>query len=79
LGATEQTVVVKTFEKCALQIKRLREKTAPVAKVRLTWVMCLLADTVALLRAAAFTTKPSTPDLMENLAPRQLSFQLADG
>ena len=47
--------------------------------LRLTWVMCLLADTVALLRATALTTKPSTPDLMENLAPRQLSFGLPDG
>jgi len=46
--------------------------------LRLTWIMCLLADTVALLRATALTTQPSTPNLMENLAPRQLSLGLSE-
>ncbi len=46
--------------------------------LRLTWVMCLLADTVALLRAAALTSEPSTPNLMKNLAPRQLSLGLSE-
>ena len=46
--------------------------------LRLTWVMCLLADTVALLRATALTTEPTSPNLMENLAPRQLSLGLSE-
>ena len=46
--------------------------------LRLTWVMCLLADTVALLRAAALTTEPSRPHLLENLAPQQLSLGLSE-
>lgn len=40
--------------------------------LRLTWVMCLLADTVALLRATAITTEPRRPNLLQNLMPRQL-------
>ena len=40
--------------------------------LRLTWVVCLLADTVALLRAKAMTTEPDTPNLLQKLMPRQL-------
>lgn len=40
--------------------------------LRLTWVVCLLADTVALLRATAIITEPRRPNLLENLMPRQL-------
>jgi hypothetical protein len=44
----------------------------------LTWVMCLLADTVALLRASALTAAPTTPNPMANLMPRQLLLGLVD-
>ncbi len=40
--------------------------------LRLTWVMCLLADTVALLRAKALTAEPGSPNLLVELMPRQL-------
>jgi hypothetical protein len=40
--------------------------------LRLTWVMCLLADTVALLRAKALMMKPDRPDPLAELMPRQL-------
>ncbi len=40
--------------------------------LRLTWVMCLLADTVALLRAKALTTEAASPNLLAELMPRQL-------
>lgn len=40
--------------------------------LRLTWVMSLLADTVALLRATALTTQPSNLNLIAALMPRQM-------
>ena len=46
--------------------------------LRLTWAMCLLADTVALLRAAAQTLRPRTPNPMRDLLPRQLNFDLPE-
>jgi len=46
--------------------------------LRLTWVMCLLADTVALLRATALTTEPSNLNLMAALIPRQLRLDLQE-
>ena len=45
--------------------------------LRLTWVVCLLADTVALLRAHALLAEPVRSGLIENLIPRQLSLDLA--
>lgn len=44
--------------------------------LRLTWVMCLLADTVALLRAHALIASPTCPNLLEDLMPRQLQLGL---
>lgn len=46
--------------------------------LRLTWIMCLLADTIALLRARALlTTKPETLNPLGQLMPRQLHLDLA--
>jgi hypothetical protein len=44
--------------------------------LRLTWTVCLLADTVALLRAAALILEPHPLDLLEPLRPRQLHLDL---
>ena len=44
--------------------------------LRLTWVVCLLADTVALLRAAAFTREPKSVVLLHELAPTQMQLDL---
>ena len=42
--------------------------------LRITWLMCLLADTVALLRASELTTRPRTVNPLGDLLPRQLNF-----
>lgn len=39
--------------------------------LRLTWSVCLLADTVALLRARALLANASQPSLLRQLAPQQ--------
>ena len=44
--------------------------------LRLTWVMCLLADTVALLRAKAITSEPTPPKVLAELMPRQLQLDV---
>lgn len=44
--------------------------------LRLTWIMCLLADTVALLRARALTTRSESPDPLHRLMPRQMQLDL---
>ena len=44
--------------------------------LRLTWHVCLLADTVALLRAAALIAQPRHSDLLHELMPRQLQLDL---
>jgi hypothetical protein len=46
--------------------------------LRLTWVVSLLADTVALLRAHVLTVEPDSPNLMGDLMPRQLQLALLD-
>ena len=46
--------------------------------LRLTWVIGLLADTVALLRALAFTREPSNDTLLRDLAPHQMELALLD-
>ena len=46
--------------------------------LRLTWVMCLLADTVALLRAQVLTREPASPNLIGDLLPQQLQLPLLD-
>jgi hypothetical protein len=47
--------------------------------LRLAWVVCLLADTVALLRAAAFTREPKSVALLRELAPTQMQLALLEG
>jgi hypothetical protein len=44
--------------------------------LRLTWILCLLADTVALLRAQALLTQPSQEPLLLELLPQQLHLGL---
>lgn len=44
--------------------------------LRLTWVNCLLADTVVLLRAHALLHQPRRASLLHDLAPNQLSLGL---
>jgi len=46
--------------------------------LRLTWVMCLLADTVTLLRATALTSQPGPIELMADLMPRQMVLGLEE-
>ena len=47
--------------------------------LRLTWVVCLLADTVALLRASVLTREPKSLALLRELAPTQMEMDLSDG
>lgn len=44
--------------------------------LRLTWIMCLLADTIALLRARALTTSLEPVDPLRQLMPRQMYLNL---
>jgi hypothetical protein len=44
--------------------------------LRLTWIVCLLADTVALLRIRAIMTEPENPDLLLPLMPQQMQLDL---
>jgi hypothetical protein len=44
--------------------------------LRLTSILCLLADTVALLRARAILTRPECAPLLSDLMPQQLSLEL---
>jgi hypothetical protein len=45
--------------------------------LRLTWIMCLLSDTIALLRANAFIVMPEPVGLLHELMPRQMHLDLA--
>lgn len=44
--------------------------------LRLTWIVGLLADTVALPRLLAIVSEPPTPELLEELLPKQLRLDL---
>jgi hypothetical protein len=44
--------------------------------LRLTWIACLLADTVALLRATAMILEPKNSDPLQQMLPRQMHFEL---
>ena len=46
--------------------------------LRLSWTTCLLADTVALLRARAIITQPPHLPLLHKLIPKQFSLDLRD-
>jgi hypothetical protein len=44
--------------------------------LRLTWIMCLLADTIALLRARALITRSEPIEPLHQLMPRQMHLDL---
>jgi hypothetical protein len=44
--------------------------------LRLTWIICLLADTVALLRARAIITDTKPSNILEQLMPQQMHLGL---
>jgi len=46
--------------------------------LRLAWVVCLLADTVALLRALALTRQPAEVPLLRELVPHQMHLDLLE-
>jgi len=46
--------------------------------LRLTWVIGLLADTIALLRALAILTEPKSLPLLHEITPRQMQFDLLE-
>ena len=46
--------------------------------LRLSWIICLLADTVALLRAKAIMTMPQPAALMREILPRQMVLDLSE-
>ncbi len=45
--------------------------------LRLSWVVCLLADTVALLRIRALMAEPQDQNLLHDLLPQQMQLELA--
>jgi hypothetical protein len=59
----------QAYEKHPLGLRRFF-----LNSLQLTWIMCLLADTVVLLRAHALLSTPASPALLQNLAPRQSVF-----
>jgi hypothetical protein len=59
----------QAYEKHQLGLKRFF-----LNSLQLTWIMCLLADTVVLLRAQALLTSPPSQSLLSELIPSQLSF-----
>ena len=44
--------------------------------LRLTWIVGLSADTVALLRATALTSEPERPGLLDEMMPQQMHLDL---
>ena len=50
--------------------------TKKKSSLRLTWIVCLLADTIALLRAKAMIMDPKNSDLLEPMRPEQMHFVL---
>jgi len=46
--------------------------------LRLTWIVCLLADTVALLRATALIVEPKNCDLLHQIIPQQMHLDLLE-
>lgn len=46
--------------------------------LRLTWLMCLLADTVALLRAQAIILTPHPVSLLREILPQQMFLDLSE-
>jgi hypothetical protein len=60
---------VQSYEKNQLGLRKLF-----LNSLQLTWVMCLLADMVMLLRAHALLSSPTATLPLQNLIPRQLQF-----
>jgi len=58
----------QSYEKNQLGLKRMF-----LNSLRLTWVNCLLADAIVLLRAQALLRQPANPSLLQGLIPAQLS------
>jgi hypothetical protein len=46
--------------------------------LRLTWIISLLADTVALLRVRAILTEPKSFDLLQEIRPQQMHLDLRE-
>jgi hypothetical protein len=44
--------------------------------LRLTWTVCLMADTVTLLRIHALLAHPEPPELLREMLPQQMHFDL---
>lgn len=61
----------QSYEKNQLGLKRMF-----LNSLQLTWVNCLLADAVALLRAHALLHEPPTASLLQELIPAQLPLAL---
>ena len=63
----------QSYEKNQLGLKRMFFNS-----LRLTWMLGLLADAVALLRAHALLSQPSSPSLLDQIIPRQLPLELPE-
>jgi len=61
----------QSYEKNQLGLKRMF-----LNSLQLTWVNCLLADAVVLLRAHALLLEPTTASLLQELLPSQLPLAL---
>jgi hypothetical protein len=61
----------QSYEKNQLGLKRLF-----LNSLRLTWINCLLADTIVLLRAHAQLREPAAASLLQELIPGQMSLGL---
>lgn len=61
----------QSYEKNQLGLKRMF-----LNSLRLTWINCLLADTVVLLRAHAQLREPAKVSLLQELIPSQMSLGL---
>ena len=61
----------QSYEKNQLGLKRMFLNSLFV-----TWVNCLLADTVVLLRAHALLSEPTATPLLQELIPTQMSLAL---
>src|SRR5262249_33477090 len=61
----------QAYEKNQLGLKRMF-----LNSLRLTWVNCLLADAIVLLRAHALLREPASVSVLQELIPAQLSLGL---
>ena len=70
-AAHASALVQSTYEKNQLGLSQFF-----LNSLRLTWVVGLLADTIALLRALAITSEPKSSTLLHQIIPRQTHFDL---